>query len=504
MPEITRRAFAGGLAASLSARAVQRSRPNIVFICSDQHSGRAPGANGHPIVRTPNLDRLAALGVNFRNAYTGNPVCAPGRASMMTGLFASDVNSFCNSTPLGNHPSWGNYLRDAGYRCRALGKMDMTGGVDYGFEEVRTSHGHARTPDITSLFRAPVCFRPGERNAVNGEFIDREDSDAELARRAIEFIREGARQPWAIYAGMHMPHPRWVAQRKYLEIYPPDRMPLPVIPPGYLETRHTMFKVLANFKNVATPLPEDRIRRARAAYFGMITELDEYVGWVLDAVAKSGQLDNTLFVYTSDHGEMLGENGLWLKNVLLEGAARVPLLMAGAGLPKGKAVETPVSHVDMVATMLDLAGATPARKLRGHSLAPLAHGRTGSHPGFAFSESHSEGNCTGSFIIRKGDWKYFHFTGDEPLLFNLKEDPGELNNLAGRRETAAIQKELHAHLTSLVDPDAVTERAFAEQERRLQAMVRRMAPEEFYKEIVGRLGPAQARVLTNQHYRRRG
>ena len=323
---IDRRQF---LAAGAALAMPPRRQPNIVFVCSDQHSGRVLGCNGHPVVRTPNLDRLASLGVNFRNAYTGNPVCAPGRASMMTGMYASDVNSFCNSTPLGQHPSWGNYLRDAGYRCVANGKLDLTGGVDYGFEEGHTNHGHAKSPDITSLFRSPVCFRPGERDNVDGEFKDRADNDEELARGAVEFMRkEGACKPWAIYVGMHMPHPKWIAKKKYLEVYPPEKMSLPVIPPGYLESRHTMFQVLANFKNVSVPVPEDRVRRARAAYFGMISEVDEYVGLVLDEVVKSGQLDNTLFIYTSDHGEMGGDHGLWLKNVLLENAARVPLLMA--------------------------------------------------------------------------------------------------------------------------------------------------------------------------------
>jgi choline-sulfatase len=145
--------------------------------------------------------------------------------------------------------------------------------------------------------------------------------------------------------------------------------------------------------------------------------------------------------------------------------------------------------------MLELAGAARPRDLRGHSLL------SGEHPGFAFSESHSEGNCTGSFMIRKGDWKYIHFTGDEPLLFNLKDDPGEFKNLA--KEAKAVRQELHGILTSLLDPDAVTDRAFAEQQKVLDNMVRTMKREEFYDEIVGRLGPAQARVLTTRHYGRK-
>jgi choline-sulfatase len=422
---------------------------------------------------------------------------------MMTGRFASDVNSYCNSTPLGRHPSWGNYLRDSGYYCMATGKLDLTKGADYGFEEIDTRHGHSQRPDITSLFRSPVGFRPEERGNVNGSFTDRQDHDGELAKRAIDFIRarKGQFKPWAVYVGMHMPHPKWVANKKYESWYPADKMPLPEIPDGYLERRHTTFQVLANFKNIATPIAPAKIRRARAAYLGMVSEVDEFVGWVLDEVVNTGQLDNTLFVYTSDHGEMGGDHGLWLKNVLLENAARVPILVAGAGLPRGRTVETAVSHADLVATMVELAGAKPTQPLRGHSLLPLARGEGGAHPGFAYAESHSEGNCTGSFLIRKGDWKYIYFTGDDPLLFNLKHDPGEFNNLAGKPAAAAIQKELHAHLTSLVDPDAVTERAFAEQERRLQAMVRSMGRERFYGELVGRLGKAQARALTARHYR---
>jgi len=504
---MTRRTLLGAMLTEVAVRrgGATARRPNIVFVCSDQHSGRVLGANGHPIVRTPNLDRIAALGVNFRNAYTGNPVCAPGRAAMMTGRFASDVDSFCNSTPLGRHRSWGNDLAEAGYRLLAWGKMDMSPGGIYGFEEIKTSHGHFEDPDITSLFRAPVCFRPGERNVIEGRFADRRHHDAETARLAIEFLRgpDAQRQPWAIYVGLTMPHPRWVALPKYEDIYPPAAMPLPVIPAGYLEKRHTMFTVLANFKNIQVPIPEERIRRARAAYFGMVSELDERVGSIFDEIVKAGQLENTLFIYTSDHGEMLGEHGLWLKNVLLENAARVPLLVAGAGLPAGKVIETPVSHVDMVGTILEIAGLKPRPELRGHSLLGLVRGEAGSHPGFAFSESHSEGNCTGSFMIRRGDWKYLYFTGDEPLLFNLKEDPGEFNNLAGKPETAAIQKELDEQLTRLVDPDAVTERAFAAQERVLRGIIERMGPKEFYQAIVGRLGRAQARVLTMRYYRRR-
>ncbi|MBI4908367.1 MAG: sulfatase-like hydrolase/transferase [Acidobacteria bacterium] len=486
-----------------AALAQTSPRPNILFISSDQHSGPVLGANGHSIVRTPNLDKLAARGVNFRNTYCGSPVCVPGRAAMMTGMFASDVASYCNSTPFdGRVPTWGNRLRDAGYNCWATGKMDLWIGKDFGFQEEGTSHGHSRDPDISSLFRAPVCWRPGERNNANGTFSDRPAPDKPKSDKTIRFIRDQSRagKPWCAYAGFTKPHPKFDAALRFRDIYPPDKMPLPLIPDGYLERRHPAWQVMANFKNIQTPVPRDRIQRARAAYYGLITELDELIGNIMTELQSTGQLDNTVVIYTSDHGEMLGDHGLWLKNVLLEGAARVPLIMAGPGIPKGLSFDTPVMHADMVATMLDLAGASRANGLRGHSLLPLMNNR-GAHPGIAYSESHSEGNGTGSFLIRKGDWKYIYFTGEEPLLFDLKNDPGELNNLAADKRQTAIRKELHSALTALVDPDAVTEAAFRRQGEVLRKIVSESKRDEFYDSLVGRLGAMQARVLTNLHYR---
>ena len=322
--------------------------------------------------------------MSFRNAYSGNPVCAPGRACMMTGQFASDVGAYCNSTPFDGHvPSWGNRLRDAGYHCWATGKMDLWRGKDFGFHEVATNHGHCEGPDITSLFRSPVCFRPDERKNVNGWFEERDSPDKPKKRTRDEVPARTSRKnsasrgactsatPSRIRNGSPTPSTRRSIRR--------PQMPLPRMPEGYLEKRHDAFQVLANFKNVQVPFPADRIRRARSAYYGMVTEVDELVGNVLDELDRTGQRDNTLIIYTSDHGEMLGEHGLWLKNTLLENAARVPLIFSGPGMPKGKSIETPVSHVDMVATMMEIGGAATSG-LRGHSLVPMARGESSAIP----------------------------------------------------------------------------------------------------------------------------
>ena len=484
------------------------NRPNILFICSDEHGGSFLGSMGHRTVKTPNLDHLAASGVQFRNAYCGSPVCVPARAGMMSGMFPSDVSSYCNSTPFRHSvPSWGNRLRDAGYDCWATGKLDLTEGVDYGFHEVDTEHGHSVNPDITSLLRAPMCFRANVRNDVNGSFSGTKPHDENVLRNALRFLREDVRRtpkPWAIYAGFTAPHYPFAADQKYASVYPPESMSLPDVPMDYLDKRHPIFEQLANFQRFSSPIAADRVRRARAAYFGMITELDSMIGVLLNELEKTGQMERTLIVYTSDHGEMLGENGLWFKNVLLENAARVPMILAGAGLPRRKTVDTPVMHVDLTATMLELAGVPHVSNLRGHSLVPLARSQSSAHPGIAYSESHSEGNSTGSFMIRKDRWKFIYATGYEPILFDLNSDPRERRNLAGSSETAAIQKELHAELLRLVpDPDSVTEQAFAAQQTLLQKMIRDNTRDGFYKALRTRLGEGQARILSNQFYRGR-
>ena len=511
MSGISRREFGKTVMAGLDAAAVfpgavgkldaaeNRKQPNIVFICSDQHSHRYNGYAGHPLVETPNLDRIARSGVVFTNAYSGNPVCAPGRTSLMTGMYASDCNSFCNSTVWdGSHPVWGTYLTEAGYDCRAIGKMDLNDDFDTGFQEISTGHAHRHGPDITSLFRRPACYRMGERPGVNGGARDRRHRDSSLADQTTSFIRDESvnlDQPWTFYSGFHLPHPRFLAPKEYYEMYPVDEVDMPVIPPGYLENQHLMFQELRHFKRIATPIPEDRIRRARAAYYGMVSELDQYVGWIWDELKRTGQLDNTVFVYTSDHGESLGEHGLWYKNNLYDNAANIPLVMAGAGLPKGEVVNTPVAHVDLAYTLLELAGAQVPSSLRGHSLLPLMNGEAGQHPGFAYSESHSEGNCTGSFMIRRGDWKYIHFTWYSDLLFNVAEDPGEFNNLMDDPGAARIRDELRDILHSQVDPEEVTRRGFRVQRRVLQSMTDRMTEDELFETFKSRLGPGLARAM---------
>ena len=478
-------------------------KPNIVLVCSDQHSSRYTGYAGHPIVQTPNLDLLAARGTVFSNTYCGSPVCTPGRACMMTGMYPSDEGSFCNSTVYdGSHPTWAQRLSDGGYECWATGKFDLNSDFPTGFREVETRNGHYDNPDITSLFRNPLCYRMDERPDVDGRPRDERHHDHQLTQHTLEFLGNETPEldkPWICWLGMSQPHPRFVALREYYEMYPLDEIDMPDVRQEDLENMHLVYQSLRHFKRVATPIPEDRIRRARAGYYGMITELDEYVGQLYGKLEETGQLENTIFIYTSDHGESLGEHGLWHKSTLYENASHVPLVMSGPGIPEGQVVDTPVAHVDLVAALFDWVGREAPSDLRGHSLVPLLSGEAGDHPGWTYTECHSEGVMTGGFMIRKGNWKYVHFTWHDGLLFNLAEDPGEFDNRIDDPTCGDILQELREILDGEVDTEQVTLDAFAAQTRMLRELTEGKSEEEFADLLESRLGAGQARLMAATH-----
>ena len=501
--------MAGGIsAAALSPGTEPSRRPNILFVCADQHAFRYAGYAGHPLVKTPNFDRIASRGVVFENAYCQSPVCAPSRASLMTGVYPSDVNSFCNSTMWnGSHATWGIRLRRVGYHTEATGKLELNDDFDIGFREINTAHPHRHGPDITSLFRRPPAYRvrPG-LEAIKGQTRQHPHRDQATTETALHFIRNQGLtlgRPWAYYIGLLQPHPPFVALPKYLELYPLERIELPQMTPGYFNGEHPVMRELRHHFNLREGVAKERILQARAAYFGMISELDEYVGWLYNELEQSGLLQHTLFIYTSDHGEALGEHGLWHKGSLYENSAHVPLLMCGAGLPEGRSIREPVGLVDAVATLIDMAGAPRDSDLRGHSLRSLIQGSGADHPGFTYAENHTQGNLTGSFLIRKGPWKYIHFTWFDDLLFNLDDDPQELENRIQDPSAQGIVAELRQLLDDQVDTEQLTRRAFAAQEQFLARLAKNNSEDQLTKIFESRMGEGLARVLASKAKRRR-
>src|SRR5262249_43121115 len=192
--------------------------------------------------------------------------------------------------------TWGARVRNAGCCCWATGKLDVASGCDLGFTEVKTGHGHFNRPDITELFRRPMCYRVEERQLVDGRVGDRGKPDKALLDATAAHVKSQSvsGQPFAAYVGITLPHPEFQAPEKYWALYPPASMPLPNIPAGYLDQLHPVFQTLRDYSRISVPIPKERLRRARAAYYGMVTELDEYVGEMLDDLERAGALQNTV------------------------------------------------------------------------------------------------------------------------------------------------------------------------------------------------------------------
>jgi len=476
-----------------------RPAPNILFICTDQFKADCAGYAGHPLVRTPNLDRLAARGTVFTNCYSNSPVCVPARASMFTGLYPHEVCAYDNAAPFDCRvPAWTNRLSDSGYRCRATGKLDFLYDTDYGMEEVDTRHGHDTSPDITAYFRNPIVPRVDSRAQIDAFIDEKPHGDRRFVEETLRFLREespGLESPWVQYLGLNSPHPKWVIPERYFRMYPLEEIELPVLPGGWPPHLHPALAAANHYNKFdEAPFAEIKIRRARAAYYGMITMLDEWLGEVLDSLEKSGRAGETVVVFTADHGEMLGEHGMWFKSCPYDQAARVPLIIAGPGFGRGE-VQAPVSHVDLAASILEISGVGPFEGLRGRSLVSLAAGSESGEERWAYSELNNEGNTTGVFWLRKGPWKYVHFVGMPPLLFNLEEDPGELENLAGRPAHRGAEQELSGLLRSIVDPEKVSAGAFADQRRRLELALARLDDPKVYHDFAKRLGEEFAASL---------
>lgn len=514
MTGVNRRSFlqAAGLVAA-SAPGIDKARgeaegedhPNILFILSDNFDPNVVGSEGHAFARTPNIDRLAAEGTSFSNCYCGSPLCAPARASLISGMFPSDVDSWCNATPFqGKVSTWGHRLRESGYYCKATGKMDLTGHADLGFEQVDTQHGHDTQPDVTALFRRPLCYRVDERPNIDMRVMRSQHRDEPVTLTTLGFLKNEAPRltnPWAFHVGYIGPLPGFAVEPEYAEMYDPGQLQLPKVPADYLEKLPLPWQATRAYKRIATPIPEDRQRKALAAYYGNVAALDDRIGRVLDGLRHSGQMENTVVVYTVDHGRSLGEHGLWYHNEPTDHSSRVTLIITGPGIPKGKRITTPVMHVDLYPTLLELAGAQVPMGLRGHSLRPLWQGQPGNHPEYAYSECHAEGTCSGSFVIRKEKWKYIYYSYYDDILFNMEEDPEEMHNLIETPEGQEVSRELHEILLSLVgDPDQVTERAFKRQERMLRELCAKMNLEELLEfGFERRLGRGQALALLKKY-----
>jgi len=453
---------------------------NLVYIMSDQHNPRMMGCAGHPIVQTPNLDSLAARGVRFNHAYTNCPICVPARASHATGRYVHQIAYWDNGTPYdGRFPSWGHRLGQQGHHVTTIGKLHYRSDADdNGFPDERLPmHVHEGEGDVFGLLRDDMPVMPGARkrfaNIGPGD-SDYSRYDLAIADASVRWLHQEARahdKPWVLFVSFVRPHPPWQTPPEFYELYPLDRVDLPKNYSLAERPMHPALEANRHRISVEDELPEEVIRRAVAAYYGLCTFLDWNVGKVLKAIDDAGLSDNTRVIYTSDHGEMLGEHGLWFKSAMYDGAAAIPMIAAGPDIPSGVVADTNVSLVDSFPTILEAVGVAPSAEeadLPGASLWPIARGE-GSSQRAVLSEYHASGSPSGIFMLRGPRYKYIHYTGFAPQLFDLVADPEEAHDLANDPTQSDVLKACEQELRGVLNPEAVDRQAKADQARIIEA-----------------------------------
>ncbi len=450
---------------------------NLLIIMSDQHNKKMSGCYGHGLVKTPNLDALAARGTLFDACYTCSPVCVPARAAFATGRYIHEIGYWDNADPYdGKVTSWHHQLRDAGHRVVSIGKLHFRSEKDdNGFsEEIIPMHVVEGTGDLFGLVRDDMPERgaawkmaemagPGESPYTR--------YDREIAVRSQAWLSDEAPKyrdkPWVLFVSFVTPHyPLTAPEEHYRPYY--ENVDLPW-PKAYAEDERPdhpyIGEYAATFNFDEYFDTDDKVRRAIAGYFGLCSFMDEQVGRVLGALKDSGLGDKTRIAYTSDHGDNLGARGIWGKSVMYEEVASVPLILAGADIPAGETRHAPVSHVDFYPFIMEAVGETGEAGYPGLSLFDLARGEEPERT--VLSEYHGMGSTAGAFMIRDGRYKYVHYIAHPPQLFDLESDPEELDDLAPDPAHRKVLAQCEAKLRAICAPEEVDGRAKRRQAEQL-------------------------------------
>ena len=446
---------------------------NLLFILSDQHNREFAGCYGSDLAQTPHLDALAARGTRFDNAYTPCPICVPARASLATGRYVHQLRYWDHAHPYtGDPPGWGQRLMHAGAEVTAIGKLHYRNATDpTGWsEQIDTLHvvdglgdlrGSIRSEKGERLSAAKFAAEAGRGESPYTRY------DARTADHAVQWLHRRGQssddRPWVLFLGFVLPHFPLVAPPEFYDLY--DEVPWPRMYGEEERPDHPVIRDMMQIMAYDRYFDAERIQVARRAYCGMVTMLDHCIGRALHALEEAGLADSTRVVYTSDHGECLGNRGMWGKCNMYEESAAVPLIIAGPELPEGKAVDTPVNLVDCYQTVLDNAGLNLTEEeqfdMPGHSLFGIANGDPPRRT--ILSEYHAAGSVTGFYMIRDGRWKYVHYVGYDPQLFDLVADPHETIDLGTSPDHADVVAQCETKLRAVVDPEAADENAFADQ-----------------------------------------
>lgn len=430
------------------------TRPNILILMVDQLNGTLFPDGPAEWLHAPNLKALAARSARFSTCYTASPLCAPGRASFMSGQLPSQTRVYDNAAEFASDiPTYAHHLRRAGYQTALSGKMHFVGPDQlHGFEERLTTDIYPADFGWTPDYR-----KPGERidwwyhnlGSVTGagvaEITNQYEYDDDVAHQAGQKLYDLSRgqdaRPWCLTVSFTHPHDPYVARRRYWDLYQdcPHLSAPAAIPYEDMDPHSQRLMDACDWRGMkVTPA---HVERARRGYFANISYIDDKIGELLAILAATRQ--EAVVIFTSDHGDMLGERGLWFKMNFFEGSARVPLMIAAPGLAPGR-IDSPVSTLDVTPTLADLAGislAEIAPWTAGESLVPVA---SGGPRGPVPMEYAAEGSIAPLVCLRDGRWKYVRCAADPELLYDLETDPGERTNRAPDPAAAPVLARLRA------------------------------------------------------------
>jgi len=462
--------------------AAKASKLNVLFlICDDLNCDL--GCYGHPQVKSPNIDRLAKNGVQFQNAYCQYPLCGPSRASFMTGLYPDQTLIHRNAIYIREHipnvQTMSQMFRNNGYFATRIGKiyhynvpkhMGTSGHDDpYSWDYTINPRGRDKDEEDKIFSLRPGSFG-GTLSWLAADGTDEEQTDGIAATEAVRLLKNYAKtkKPFYLAVGLFRPHTSFVAPKKYFDMYPADKIKVPQIPAGYLNTIPKPARQSVNRKKDQINLPDDLARKAIQAYYASITFADAQLGRVLDTLKETGLDENTVVIFTSDHGYHMDEHGHWQKTTLFENAARVPLIFSGPGTKAlGEKTQTPAEMIDFYPTLAELCDLPAPKYLSGVSLVPVLK-NTSATPRTAALTQYANGYSIRTPRYRYTEWGKNGSEGSE--LYDHESDPQEMINLANRQDQAETVKRLSGILRqriakSLKAPEGVKQIHFENRRR---------------------------------------
>ena len=463
-----------------------KSQPNILIIMADQLAAKALGCYGNREVMSPHIDRLASEGVLFENAYTSSPLCTPARYAFMTGQNISRCKGYDNASYMAaTQPTFAHYLRRAGYRTCLSGKMHFIGPDQlHGFEERLTTDIYPAdfgwVPDWTQPDKRIDLWYHNMSSVVQAgtaAVTSQYSYDDEVGHQAIRVIHDHAQireqRPLCLVASFIHPHDPYATRQQYWDLYNDVEISLPEVPRPAVQPDPHNQRLEKVIDIDAVLVTDQNIRNARRAYYGNVSYIDEWVGRLQDTLRVCRMDQDTIIIFTSDHGDMLGEFGLWYKMSFREWSCRIPAIIHYPKRLSPIKVTQSVAHVDILPTLVDISldgtdNYLPEliEPIDGKSLWPLCHGNAASGSDMIFSEYLAEGTAAPMLMIRKAQYKFIACVTDPDQLYDLSTDPNEENNLAEEASYSMLVKEIRKQVEVHWNSEALQREVVSDQQRR--------------------------------------